>query len=323
MSTVHDQYGGMVEELVYGTGLAVTRFFEIESESVTGKYNRIEAAGLRAGSRVERTDRWVPSPKGADGDFKGEVLDAGFGLLFKHMLGAVNVGTPTGGFTPMTFTSGDLQGLSMTWQFGRVTNTGALIPATYEGGKVKTWELTNDVDGLMKISLALDFMKETFGAGSSQYALSTPTYPTTAQLFSYVSGSATIAGTAMPVKGVAIKGDNKLDVGRWFNGAVKKEPLEEDHRMYQADLKVEFDGVTQYNRVASATNAGATASVVLTWASPQGGGLTITMPNLRFDTMPVNINGAKVINSTIGGKALDDGTAQPLTLLYTTKDAAP
>jgi hypothetical protein len=323
--TVHDSYLGMSAETTYATGVAASRFFEFETESITGKYNRIDSKAARAGTRVLRTDRWAPNPKGADGSIKLEVLDSGFGLLLKNMLGAVSLGIVTGGYTPMTFTIGSLLGISSTWQVGRYSTDGSLTPFTYMGGKCHNWELQSAVDGILGLTLNIDFATETIGAGSGATALSTPTYPTGAQLFTYIGGSATVAGTQFAVHDVMVKGDNKLKVDRYFmaNNGVKKEPLEQELRAINWEMKGEFDGIAQYNRVASTTNAGATASIVMNWATPQGGALQVTIPNARFDGGAPHVDGMKIPEISFTGLALDDGTLPPISVVYTTKDAAP
>lgn len=322
--TLHDEYIGCVAEGSYNTATAVARFYEFSSESLSGKYSRVEAAGIRAGSRVERTDRWAVNPKGADGDLKFEVLDSGFGLLLQHALGTFSAGTVTGGFTPYTFTMGNLQGLSTTWQVGRVDTSGALNPFTYTGGKVKTWEISNAVDGVLNMDLGMDFAVEYQGAGAGPQAVSTPTYPTGAQLLTFVGGTCTVAGTQFGINNASVKCDNKLDTSRYFinNGGVKKEPIENEYRAITWSLKGEFDSMTQVKRVSASTNAGALAAIVLNWISPQGGGLSITLPNARFDTGPVQA-GLKTPEVTLSGKGLDDGIAGPISVLYTTKDVAP
>jgi hypothetical protein len=323
--TLHDEYVGCIAEAGgYNVPAAVSRFFEFSSESITGKYSRIESAGIRAGTRVERTDRWAVNPKGADGDLKFEVLDSGFGLLFQHALGTFSAGTPTGGFTPYTFTMGNLQGLSTTWQVGRVDTSGALNPFTYTGGKVKTWEISNALDGVLNMDLSMDFAAENQGAGTGPLAVSTPTYPVGSQLLTFIGGTCTIAGTQFAISSASVKCDNKLDVSRYFiNGTnIKKEPIENEYRALTWSLKGEFDSMTQVKRVGSATSAGAMAAIVLTWVSPQGGGLSVTLPNARFDTGPVQA-ALKTPELTLSGKALDDGTSGPISVVYTTKDLAP
>jgi hypothetical protein len=323
--TVHDSYLGMVEEATYATAVAPARFFEIENETIAGKYSRIDAKGVRAGTRVLRTDRWAPNFKGADGTVKLEVQDSNFGLLFKHALGALSAGAPVGGFTPYTFTIGTLTGLSSTWQVGRYATDGSLTPFTYAGGKIHNWELTSAVDGVLGMSLGLDFATETQPAGTGAFALAIPTYPSGSQLFTYIGGTATVGGTAFAVHDVAVKGDNKLKVDRFFmaNNNVKKEPLEQEMRTVNWELKGEFDGLTQFNRVSSVTAAGATAAIVMNWATPQGGALTVTIPNARFDAGPPHVDGAKVPEISFTGMALDDGISPPISIVYKTKDAAP
>jgi hypothetical protein len=323
--TVHDSYLGMKDETAYATAVAPARFFEFENESISGKYARIDAKGVRAGNRVLRTDRWAPNFKGADGTLKLEVQDSNFGLLFKHALGVVATGTPTGGFTPYTFTLGPLVGLSSTWQVGRFSTDGSLTPFTYSGGKIHNWELSSAVDGVLGMTLGLDFATETIGAGTGAYAMSTPTYPSGSQLFTYIGGTATVAGTSFAVHDVTVKGDNKLKVDRFFmqNNGQKKEPIEQEMRLINWELKGEFDGLTQFNRVASLTAAGATAAVVMNWATPQGGALQVTIPNARFDAGAPHVDGAKIPEIAFTGLALDDGTLPPISIVYTTKDAAP
>lgn len=323
--TLHDQLLGCAEESTYNTGIAPSRFFEFESESLTGKYMRIEAKGVRAGQRVQRTDRWAPNPKGADGTLKLEVLDSGFGLLFKHMLGAFAAGTATGGFTPYTFTMGPLTGLSTTWQVARYSTDGALTPYTYTGGKVHNWELQAAVDQVLNLSLSLDFAAEKIGAGTGAFALATPTYPSTAQVFTYIGGTATVGGTSFAVHDAMVKGDSKLKVDRYFmqNQGLKKEPLEQGLRAITWELKGEYDSVAQYNRVAAATNAGAMAAIVLNFSTPQGGALSVSIPNARFDAGAPHAETSKIPEVTFTGAALDDGTAQPISIVYTTADVAP
>lgn len=322
MPSIHDSYLGVAEETTYGTPVAPSRFFEMMSESITGTYERIDSEAYRAGQRVLHQDRFAANPKGAGGDVKLEALDSGFGLLLTHALGAVTSGTPTGGFTTHTATVGGLDGKSLTVQVGRVDNTGGLHPFTYEGGKITTWELSNAVDGVLGVSFEFDFARETIGAGAGPYAVATPTYGVGAQLFTFVGGSVDIGGTAFAVSDIAIKGDNSLKADRWATTG-KREPLEEGMRSYEFELKGEYEGLSHSQRVAAAVASGAIASVSLTWASPQGGELAVSVPAGRFDEAPVNFDGAKIIEQSLKGVALWDGATSPVTVAYTSKDVAP
>jgi hypothetical protein len=320
MASVFDQFVGLAGESTYGTLVAPASFYEFQSEGISGKYERIESEAVRAGTRVLRNDRWAPNPKGAEGDLKLEVLDKGFDLLLKHMLGAEALGTPAGGFQTNTYTVGDLKGKSLSTQIGRADNTGTIIPFHYKGGKVKGFELSNAVDGILNLSLDMDYAGELIGAGAGAQALATPTYIAGTQLFTFVGGAVTIGGTEFAVSDASIKAENGLKTDRYFlrgvNGTTKKEPLEEGLREYTFELKGEFEGVTHYNRVAASVAANAVAAITLTWDSPQGGQLLVTLPFGRFDEGPVNADGMKIVELNLSGKALTDGAASAITIAY-------
>ena len=321
MATFHDTYVGFAEEVTYGTFLAPTNFVEFVSEGVSGKYDRIESEGLRAGNKVLRSDRWAVNPKGAEGDLKFEAMDCGLELLLKQAFGAISSAAPTGGFTEHTITLGDLKGKSLAVKVGRVDTAGTINPFNYSGGKVKGLEVSNAVDGVAQVSLDLDFATEATGTSA------TPTYPAfPTQLLTFAGGQVNIAGTGFAVSDASFKLDNGLKTDRYaLRGALsttKREPLVEGLRQLSFDLKGEFESMTHFNRVASATTAGAMAIVSLQWDSPQGGQLKIDMPVGRFDEGAVNVDGAKVLEQSLTGKALYDGTQEPVTVTYKAKSSA-
>lgn len=322
MPTLHDAYVGYIDETVYGTQVPVTNFAEFLSEGIQGKYERIESEGLRAGNQVLRQDRWAVNPKGAEGDLKLEVMDVGFDLWLKHMLGAATTAAPVGGFTTTTATLGDLKGKSLSLKVGRVDTSQTLNHFDYAGGKIKSWELSNAVDGILTSSFDMDFAKETPGAASA-----TPTYPAfPTQLLTFVAGSVQIAGVDFAVTDVSVKGENGLKTDRYglrgANSTTKREPLVEGLRGISFDIKGEFEGLTHYNRVAASIAANAMAVLALTWDSPQGGQLKIDVPVGRFDEGPVNVDGAKVIEQGLTGKALNPTAGgSAVTITYKAKSA--
>ncbi|MFC7979510.1 phage tail tube protein [Streptomyces cinereoruber] len=318
MATVHDSYFGVVDETTYGTAVAVSKFFEFTDEGVSGKYERIDSEAIRAGTRVLRSDRFAVNPKGAEGDVKMEVVSAGFDFWLKHMLGGLSSDTPAGGFTTHTATLGNLNGKSFTAQVGRVDNTGAVVPFTYEGGKVTEWELANAVDELLNLSVSLDFAKETIGAGTGAYAAGTPTFPANATLFSFNGGTVTVGGSSFQISDFSLKGSNGLKSDRYFirNSGKKSEPLESDLRKYEWSIKGEFSGTTHVSRVAAAIASGAVANITALWDGPDGSQVKVELPLARFDEGPVNVGGREVVAHDLSGIALTDGTASPVTITY-------
>jgi hypothetical protein len=318
MPTIHDAYFGVADETTYGTAVAAAKFFEFTDEGIEGKYERIDSEAIRAGTRVLRSDRFAVNPKGAEGDVKMEVQSGGFDFWLKHMMGTLSSGAPTGGFITHTATLGDLNGKSFTAQVGRVDNTGTKTPFTYEGGKVKEWELTNAVDELLKLSLTMDFAKETIGAGAGAYATATPAYVANTKLFSFGGGTVTIGGSSFDINDFSLKASNGLKDDRYFikNSGKKSEPLESELRKYEWSIKGEFGGTTQINRVAAAIASGAVADITVLWDGPDASQFKIQMPFARFDEGPVTVGGLEVVGQDLSGIALTDGTASPVTITY-------
>lgn len=326
MSSGFDTYFGIVDEVTYGTPVAVTRFYEyVEgSEGIEGKYERIESESFRAGQRTVHKDRFQPNPKGAEGDVELEVLDKSFGLLFKHMFGAVST-SGTGPYTH-SFTVGDLAGQSFTAQVGRVQNDGTLIPFTYGGGKIDEWELSNEVDGILIVKPKFDFASEHAGAGAGALAAQTPVYVTGAQLFTFAGGVVQIGGADFGVSKVNVKAKNGLKTDRYFmrtaGQTVKREPIESEMRSYEFELTGEFESLAHYQRIAAATASGTLANISMVWTSPAGSSVTVTVPYGRFDEGPVAAS-IEVAEHSMKGMCLSGDTGSPITLDYVTADATP
>lgn len=329
MSGILSQFG-VSAETTFGTTVAASRFFEFNKESVAGKYDRIESAGLRAATRVQRSDRWVVNPKGAAGSVDIEVQSKGFGFWLKQMMGQVSSGTIVDSTYTHTGAVASLNGTSLSAQFGRPDITQTLRPFTYSGGKVLNFELANQADGLLICTLGLDFAVEAT-TGTGAYALQTPSYPTSSQLMSYIAGSFQLGGTEVSIKDISIKGDNGLDDGRYFIRTLggKKEQAENAMRKYTVDVTAEFESMTQYNAISSATAAGAMATLSARWQAPTLAGAT-TYPSLtaaatvaRYDGSSPLVDGPKILEQKLSFTLLYDGTNSPLSLLYTTTDTTP
>lgn len=310
MTTVHDQFVGAADEATYGDATAPTDFFEILTESITGTYERIESEAIRG--PILRLDRWAPNPKGAAGDLEYEVLDKGtLSFWLKHMLGSVDTSVP-GTFTA---TVGDTVGQSFTVQVARDAVGGNLIPFTYSGGKVTEWEISAEVDGILKARVACDFALEAIGANG--LALATPTYPAGAQLLTFIGGDVAVGGTGFPVSSFTLSGNNGLKVDRYAmrgaNSTTKREPQEESLKEFGLTMAGEFEDDSHSQRVAAAVASGAVADVTLNFDSPQGGTVSVTLPAVRWDEAPVNA-AREVTTQEITAKVLAPETGEPVTV---------
>lgn len=318
---------GVKDEVTFGTGVTVDRFFEYNSEGIQLDAARIESSALRASTRVQRSDRFAVNRKGAAGSLEMEVLTKGFGWWLKHLLGAVATSGPNAdGRYTHTGTVASLSGDFFTLQVNRPFVDGSNQAFTYEGGKVATWSLSNSVDGLLMLTLELDFEDESTGV-----ALATASYPTGAELFSFVGGTVTVGGTAFDVSSASVSCDNGLKRDRHFirGSSLKKEPLEAAFRDIGFELSADWESLAQYSRYVSTTAAGALAQIVLTWQGPTliaGSSyplVTVTIPAARFDGSTPNVGGPDLLTQTLTGKALSNGTDSAITVALGTADATP
>lgn len=313
---------GMVEESTYGTPVTVTRFYEFTDESLAMEIERIESAGLRTGTRVQRSDRWVSGQKNVSGDVTLELANKSFGLWLKHAMGGIATTQPSVGSDPTvfdhTFTPGDLP-ISLTMQVGRTDVGGTTRAFTYHGCRINEWEIAGSVGELATFKASVIGEDEDTSTG-----LATASYPSTLSLLSFVQGSLTIGGTATDIKEFSLSGNNGLADDRYFFGsALRKQPLEASMREYTGELAAEFVDLTAYNRFINGTEA----SMVMLFR-----GATITgiyfydlqiTANVRFDGETPSVSGTDIIQQPLRFKCLGNTSGTALTILYRTTDTTP
>src|SRR6266545_3595256 len=129
---------GVAEESTWGTYVAPTRYFELLSAELALTKETIESAAWRAGVPVVNASRRKKGATRSEGPLRMEIANKGFGLLFKHMLGAVTTTTPGGGTLTRdhTATFGDLFGKGLSVQQGADDRTATVRPFSFPGCKV-------------------------------------------------------------------------------------------------------------------------------------------------------------------------------------------
>lgn len=326
MTTLLSQLG-FVAEVTYGTPVTVSRFAEFNSCSIELERGAVMSKGLRTGTRVQRSDRFMPYTIGASGDIVMDVPTKGFGIWLQHMLGAIASGTVVDANYTHTATIGSLAGRSMTVQAGKPRVGSATVdPYTWHGCKVAQWELAVDVDGILVATIGIDAEDE-----DNSTVLATASYPSDFRVFTFDGCAITVAGDSFEATSYSVTGNNQLDVGRRFltGSSLKKEPLENAHREYGVSLEAEYKDLTQYNRFKSATAAGQLAAVVATFNGPIAHGgttlpqLVVTLPAVRFAEVSQPISGPEKLTQSITGEVVDNGSDQPITITYRTTDATP
>lgn len=303
---------GMKAESAWGTAVTVDRFYEILSENIQAEPDHVESEGIRSEQRVLPSDDWVLGVKKVGGPVEFELSTLNAKLLFEHALG-----TYTGG-TIGTITPSNLTGKGLTVQVGRPdvgpNNVGTVIPYTFNGGKVKSWELACAVGDIAKLTLDMVFKDQTTAT-----ALASASYTSGLGLFAFVHGALTIAGSSVPVRSVTLKGDNGLADERFFVGGTSiSEPLEKQLREYTFDLELDHSGTVLPGRITS----GSEAAMVLTFTS--GGSIIAITTNARFDSAFANLAGRDILEQPLSGKLIATGAdSTALTMVITSSETSP
>ncbi len=303
---------GIGVESTVGTAVTPTRFYEFTSESIVQTIERVESSGLRAGSRVLRSDRYVSGQLGIEGSVELEVTAGNFGILFKHALGA----NSTSGSDPYTHVATMLDpfGLGLTVQVGRPGNDGTVRAFTYAGCKISTLDLKCAVGDLLSADLGI--------VGSTAEAtgsITSASYGSGLQVVSFTGAAISVGGSSYPCKDFSLSLDNGLDAERYVLGAnTTREPVAASLAEVTGSLTAEFVDLTAYNRVVNATHGA--ISAVFTGAD--GKTVTVSIPVARFDGDTPNVGGPEIVEQQLTYKGLFDGSASPVTITTINADSA-
>lgn len=307
-----DKQFGFKKETTTGAAVTVTSFGPLVSESITAVPQRVESEATFPGHQVQSSAQWRPGLIKVGGDIGLELPNRGAGSIFEAMFG--HVATTGSGPFVHTYTPGNLNGLSHTIQIGRPGTAGTVIPYTYAGCKVASWEIASEIGKFATLGLTILAMSELEGPG-----LAAATFPAGLTGFIYLDGSITIEGTAVKVKTIKVAADHHLADSREFHGqATIDEPLQEDLSTYTVNLEMEFIDNTHTARL----NAGTEHPVVLTYNDGLGDTLAITM-NGRYDGEPATVGGNGIVTQNLALKLVRPSTsdAGAITAVLTNSDA--
>jgi hypothetical protein len=150
-------------------------------------------------------------------------------------------------------------------------------------------------------------------------ALATASYVSGLKPFAYHQGAVTIAGSAVSVKKLTVKGKNGIDTDRRFLGSrYRKVPLEAGLHEITGTLDLEWENRTQYDRFI----AEGTYACVATFTHVAGETLTLTM-NIRHDGETPVVKDRGIVPYSLSFKCNGTTDASAFNLAYLTTDATP
>lgn len=311
-------------ESVHNTPVTPDRTFEYDSESIEEDYGRTRGDALRVGSAFRRSDRFTPYFKGAAGPLVLPMMTKGMGFWLPHMMGQV---ATTGPAETVVYThtgsEATLTGDSFTCQVNRPFHpSGTNQPFTYAGGKVTGWTISNSVDENLMLALDTDF-----ASVATATALATAGYPASMDNLTWAGGLVTIGGSAYDVTNISVAVDNAPNIDRRFlrQNTDKKEQIS-NARSGTFSLSADFESLTQRNRAAATTRAGALTTLVATWKGPTLLGstiypeFTVSIAAAEFDKWKGATEGPEGITQELSGEIDYDGSTSPLILTYKSAD---
>lgn len=335
---------GWAEEVTVGTYVTAARWLPFEKSTFKWKPNIAQGQPLH-GSRFELSKRRHQVSHTVDGSFECTVVDRQMGLFFKHALGCK---TPTiaeiatTGVYTQTFTTGNLEGLSLSCQKGVPELPGGTVQAfSYNGLKVLTWELSVATDKIATWSMTLDGWDEvtataytaaTYLTGSSAPNVLTfdegallinGTVATTTGILSVATGAAPVG----LVSSVMIKGANKVTQKRFPLGSkTKKEQVADGWGAVTGTVEIEFASLADF---VTAFHSDTPLALQFSLTGPKVGTtgtnhskVTVIIPEVYWDGETPNESGPAVIKVKVPFTALDNGTDPVCQLQYVTTTTA-
>jgi Phage tail tube protein len=313
---------GFKAETTWGVALTpVDRFIQFVEESMSNSIERLESDSIIQGARVRRSSQWTPSISMVEGDLGLEVFDGGQGLFWHHAMGSATW-TGTNPCT-MTFTPGDLQGKGLTMQYGRPSRSGVVVPFTYGGCKIGSWECAMNVGEIATLGLTFIGKQE-----STTYTLAAPTYNNNVRPLNFAFGALKVGNSDLCVRSVTIAGENSLADDRvCFGQRTIDEPMENDLREYTASFEVEFGANGSTNDLELYNNYinGLESTLDVTMRNSTSTCALRFIGNTRYDGATPNIGGKDLLTYELNGVLVGPSTdAGALTIVYTTThDTAP
>ncbi|MFF4848004.1 phage tail tube protein [Streptomyces sp. NPDC001194] len=314
---------GIVAESTYGTFVAPTKFLEFSKESLVLKKTTAQSAGIAAGRLLPLSNRRVLTQLEATGSIDMEVTNSGMGLLLQALMGTTVTPVQQGVTTAylQTHTLADSFGKSLTIQKGVPLTTGTVTDKSFTGCKVTGAEFSCEVGDMLTSSWEIDgkTCDETQTLATASYPARSPFHfgQLTVKTGTFASETAHDG-----VRKVSVKIERPMATDRFYAGqsGLKKEPIANDLVKITGTIEMDYVSTT----LDDLHTSDAATSLVLEWvganiASTYYETFRITLPAIKIDDAPPNIDGFEVVKPSYGFTALYDGTNQP-SIVYISTD---
>lgn len=322
---------GFAPETTYGTSQTPTTWLEVRSSSLELNVEHIMSEALRSGLVVQRSDRFVNNKKGVSGSIELDVTSNNLARWLRHNMNDDRAfSTTKTGSSPYTYTYnlGDPASCpSMTLQVGVPDIGGTVRRMDATGCFVSEMSLSNGVGELLKMSTTID--GQNYAPSSS--AVTAASYASSTEVLSFVGGSVSVAGTVTPIQSYELSVKHGIDLERYQinSTTLKSRPIRNALTEVTGKVEMEFgqatgtwgssDLVTKYAAgttiAVSGAWTGATAISGTTYPA-----LSAITPVCMITKCTPTIDGPNLIKLSLEFMALDDGSQQPVQLVYVSSE---
>lgn len=317
-SGIATQLGFAVESTV-GTYATPDHFLEYDSETIKNTIARMESKALRANNRVLRTDRWAPGAISVAGDIEVPLFTKGMLPLYKAMFGGLTSSADGAGFKWQSAIS-DPYGYALTMQVARPDINGTINPFSYLGCKVSAWDLSGAPNDYAKLKLSVSGNQEV-----TNQTLAAASYPSTVEPLNCTEGTITIAGVSYNITNFSISNTVGIKLDRYYVGSqFRKEPVVNAYDQPKVSFTADFDSLTPYQLYTAGTLADIelTFTGTATYDTGKHFKVTVSVPNVRFDGDTPNVAGPDILQHTMTGVGLYDGSNDAISLAAYTSESA-
>lgn len=324
---------GFAAETTYGTAATPTNWLEVRSAGLELNVEHMMSEALRAGLKVQRSDRYAVNKKGVSGDIELDVTSNNLAKFLRHCMNDDRAySTTKTGSTAYTYSYelGDPASCpSLTIQTGIADIGGTARRMDATGCFVKEFSLSNSVDELLQMSVSIDGRDY----APSASAVTSASYASGTEVLSFAGGSVSVAGSTTPVKSYELNVNHGIDVERYQinSTTLKSRPIRNALTEITGTVEMEFgqgsssttwassDLVTKYAAGTTIAVTGAwTGSTAITGTTYPS--LTASTPVCVITSCTPTIEGPDIITLSVEFMALDNGTDAPLGLTYVSSE---
>lgn len=217
-----------------------------------------------------------------------------------------------------TFNGSLLRELAATIQNVRPATESSRRPWNYIGAKMTAWELTHPGDGALMFNPTWHARSENLST-----PIATASYPSAATFYDFTEANLTIDGVEEAMQSWTLSMAIGLSTERYQMGtSAPRNQLINERPALTGSIDHEFEDLDLYNDFINQTPASlvytATSDLIPGSASPYR--VQITLPEVVYDGETPTVDGPDLVDQPLAFTVLDNGTDEPITLVYDTDE---